>query len=421
MHIGIEEDLQRENAQLRAELERLKGHNSVSEQVEALTAALDATKMECQELRRKNHLLSKQTNTSGITTVSNLEVQEVLKAKEAEAHYFTETFERMKKDHSDALSNERLKKEQAQKELDDLRTHLKEQEERTLQYSQAIDATSDKFYLEHRTLQQQHLEERAKLQADLFQLQSKLEQTIHAAEQFQAERDKKDKECQELQQRLVTLSRRASKDGGELLEEARKEIRLMEKTIADLTDEKARIHQAHKQELLKGGDDNGMVASLQRQLAQVEFEKAQIEKTLEKHQRTTATTNIDKKRVTFAKQSHKDDPERVQLAKNELKRLSPAFPALVQKLHTLLSAIPKSSTLIPDTINVEQIQRACEDLKVSFAGLEQVRLFAVKAAQDLARDDDLNFGTDTAHLDRTPTMNRRRIGIPTGIEPSKLF
>lgn len=445
MRLTIEEETTNELSQLRSELERLRssvgttgttGTQSigvqsytglsattgtqtqtsalVQDQIEMLTAALEASRQENQELKRQRETLYKPDGHHH--TDSHDAVKEVLKAKDRQEAYFTELIETLKKDHVRASETLQAALSQARSDLEDTRHQLEEQSQRALKYSQAIDQTSDKCYHENRQL----VEQLESLQSDLRERNKKMSELADATEQLRSEREERDQQIRKLEQRLVGMSSSMARsssttseksESGEL-SEAKKQIRVLEQTILELSE--------------KPGTSNTEGASkvelLQRQLAQVEFEKQQIEATLkqERQQKNAKRPSNGARPATV----HGQVDERAAKIKAELDALKPAVPKLMDRLSSLFSALqtnraPNTSSATP--LNLDAVNRAYTDIKHSFESLEASRQKALSSIHQAGNQVNVpapnSNGLDTtmvmqgeSHVERTPTMNRFSFG-----------
>jgi len=137
-------------------------------------------------------------------------------------------------------------------------------------------------------------------------------------------------------------------------------------------------------------------------LAQVEFEKAQIEKAL------TARNKANGKPAPGLTK------ERAEKIKEELRQLKPALPTLVERISGLLGLFRQSPILQADPSLTGCLER-----------LESSRQAALGQARSLLPMPSDDF----VGLDRTPTMNRRvsstsadgGFDVISGPKPLKLF
>jgi len=418
--IAIEEGLQAENAEMRAELERLRaerqvqgsGHPDVGQernplgssssselqQIQMLTAALEAAKQENVELRRQRELFSNNTSAGPKDTPTSKDdlrhrLEDTLKAKHTQEAYFESLIATIKQDHTRANESLQSALEAVRTDSEALRSQLAEQQSRAQRYSQAIDQTADRCYAENRQL----ADRLAETQKELQEREEKMGQLVGVAEELRAQRTEKETQISRLEQRLNQLSSRPQSESSSELSEARKQIAHLEQAILDLSDRK------------HSGKDGEELGTLKRQLAQVEFEKTHIESTLrrerEKASRPTATLSYT---------SGQRLPERIIQAQAELAALKPALPRLLDRLASALS-LRSNPTIMesPRPLALDAIDRVYTDVKASFDGLEAARLKALQCADKLGGAPVASGPIGPPIGDRTPTMNRQfSSGIP---------
>lgn len=433
--MAFEEELTEENVRLRADTEQLRVQMIRSKDTGApgvvqtaqilveetrsdvegsLRAALAASQQEVAELKRQRDLF-RAPNVPNGDHPPTAEIREIQRAKDAQERYFTDLLESMRLDHGKAIDSLHKQLEEAKHLADTQKAHmravkeqLEEQSARALRYSEAIDQASDKCYAENRQLS----DALAATKAELVQRDEKMTELVSALEQLRTDHQEAAKTKVQLEARLleatrslssVNSSRGSGQDGGPKqdgndmeLAEARKQISHLEKAILDMTEAKSGESQEGK-----------LVKALQRQLAQVEFEKGKVEEALSREK----SKQLPRVHHSTVKPNASLVPNNQRAAeiKAELARLQPA--SLLDRLGSLLrSRKPSGSTSTTAVdINMEAVQRAYSDIKHSFEGLESTRAKALSLLTPRNfEDSSLAFPIlDPASLMQTPTTNRR--------------
>lgn len=253
-------------------------------------------------------------------------------------------------------------------------------------------------------------------------------------EQLRSEREECNQQIRSLEQRLVEMSSKMASNSvvagpssgasSAELSDAKKQIRLLEQTILELSE-----RSATNTNTSAGGAEKGKVELLQRQLAQVEFEKQQIETTLkQERQQKSARRPSSSSNNTAASQSSRAQNgtmtaaappnERASMIKAELETLRPAVPKLMDRLTSLFSALQTKPNTSSTPLNLDAVNRAYTDIKHSFEGLEASRKKALSSIQRAggqvnvaAPNGDVTMMMQSErHVERTPTMNRLSFG-----------
>lgn len=414
-------DLEADNAQLRGELERLRlpapgpSGEALRAQIDALSQALEATKEENLALRRERDLARAPaaTLTAAVGTDAHApdrQVEEVLQAKDRQEAYYQDVVGGLRADLEQARALHKAALASSRAEADALRAQLADQEARTHKYRDTMDSSNERYYAENRTLQQAHAEEAARLQAELGEATRKLAEAVQALEHMAADKQDRARELAETQHKLVELSSALAREqqrpaaADPRADDASKQIRVLEQTILDMQEAQQRSRDAARPP--GAAAPAGSAADLQRQLAQVEYEKAQIERTLEEHlaaHRTGAAAAGG-----AARPGRPADTQRAQQIKKELVSLQPAIPRLAEKLRALLR---------PSAAPVPSFEEPVAEVKAALQQLEATRQHALTLAQSLVAGP----ADDGPGLDRTPTMNRRLSGPFPDAQPRRLF
>lgn len=399
------EELEAENVQLR----KLQASSSPDEAMEALRAALNACREENLVLRREIGLLQNGPNhhrinessmmmtTSTITAEkSSPSTKEVLRAKDAQEAYFKEIIEGLKKEHSEAIGLLQSQLDGRKAELEVTREQLVEQQARAQRYHEALDRTADKAFDESEDMRK------------------RLTETVEAMERLVDEKHAIQMELAQSQAKLVEMSSNMARqqqskqpvqenDGDAEKRELKRQIETMEQTILSLNEslnQQEKNRRPIQTEPSSSASTAAEVQRLQRQLAQVEFEKVQIEKALTLRNKTNG------------KPPHLSR-ERAEKIKEELRQLKPALPTLVERIGGLLGLFRQSPHLEADS-----------ELTGCFERLESSRQVALGQARSLLpKPGRGGCGDGGGGLDRTPTMNRRVSSgvVITGPKPLKLF
>lgn len=434
----LEEGRETENAGLRTEMERLRAEldrmrsNAISsltttssstasgtseltmQRIEMLTEALEAAKQENAELRRQRELFPPTKNGTGNDEAEALRkrLAETLKAKDTQEAYFESLLATLRADMASAAENHQAALTAARADTEALRKQLADQEARAQQYSQAIDQSADRFFDERQQIQTRLMETEGELRVR----EEKMGQLVEALDALRAEKETVEGELQGSEQRLVELSRAlASKqhpvnttNGSEELMEARKQIAALEQAVLDLTER-------HQQKSPGAARPPAELATLRRQLEQVEFEKRQIEATLrqERARRESNNQRPEAARPTMTVQG--GDAGRL---KAELEGLKPALPRLIDRLSALFRTA--ASVQEPKPLNLDTIDRVYSDIKVSFEGLEGSRRRALEILRPGVGESEMVMDA-SGPLDHTPTAPKHRPIDHADIQPQRLF